>query len=281
LRSIYNGLKTIVRLCVDVRKKQFSLLNKAKRVRTEYERRVFRLEFESRREYLKARNERTRRIIQAKLARNRKQLRKDMERSEKEFLTAAASVWLNARYNIGPAVWTVEDYLTAMLEKEKQFFRFRDRLIHEIEGPSVPGFSQKGNIKLTQRVFVKRGFLPGQTGYQHFSADLFATAWELIPLSFVIDWVINIGDFIRSRASSTLEQAYTEGSTISLKFEGQVIYTGTNDSKVTADFSGYSRSNFTTSDYCRLTISPKIDVIRQIDALALSWNIFFKKAWRV
>lgn len=280
VKSIYNGLRLIVKMGKDASKRRFSLLNKAKRVKADYERKVFRLEFASRNEYLKARNERSRRIIANKLKRDKKQLKSDMERTSKQFIDEAASVWLNFRYNIGPTAFLIEDLTNALFEKDKVFFRERALVISELKAP-ICVVAPPRPLMVEKRVCHKRRVLSKSVPLgQHLSASIFTTAWELIPLSFVIDWVINIGDFIASAAPASLSKDWHEGTTLSLKLDDTITYRLPNGSSATIHFKGYKRQIINASDYCRLTFAPNIDLVRQIDALSLSWKLFIKDSWK-
>lgn len=279
--SIYKGLRFMLRGLQDVKKKRFSLLTKQKRVRLEYERKVFRLEYKTRREFLKARNDKARRLIQAKLNRDKKQLRNDLMKSLKSLADALASVWLNYRYNIETTVMMIEDSIDALhFDKERWFHRWRTLVEYTIDPPEIVSFKAKGKWGSRFRALIKRSFTRGTKGFQNISASLFVTAWELIPLSFVLDWIINIGDFIATSFSAVLNKDYKQGATISLKFDGAVSYTGPSGSQVICELKGYTRSVINPNDFCRLVINPDVTGKRQLDALALSWNLFLKNTWK-
>lgn len=280
VRSIYDGLKFMLRGLKDVKQRNLAFAHKSKKVRIEHERRVFRLEYESRNAYLKARNERERRMIQAKKAQKLKQLENDVKRNIDDIIKEAASVWLNYRYNIEPTFMMIEDAIDTYFEKDALFKRWSSRVIYQLDSPPIDGFELKGQYDLIQRVFIKRCFVKGMPFGHSLSANIFTTAWELIPLSFVYDWIINIGDFIATSASSTLSKVSIEGSTLSLKCDGQVNYTGKNNTVVTCELKGYKRIKINPNDYCRLVINPDISGKRQIDAIALSWQIFVKRIWK-
>lgn len=280
VRSIYDGLKFMLRGLKDVKQRNLAFAHKSKRVRIEHERKVFRLEHETRLAYLAARNERTKRIIQAKKAQKLKQLENDVKRNLDDIVKEAASVWLNYRYNIEPTFMMIESAIDAYFEQDALFKRWSSRTIYQVSPPPITGFRLTGQFDLTQRIFIKRCFRKGLPFGQSLSANIFTTAWELIPLSFVLDWIINIGDFIATSASSTLSKVSIEGSTLSLKCDGQVNYTGANDTVVTCELLGYKRIKINPNDYCRLVISPDITGKRQIDAIALSWQIFVKRIWK-
>lgn len=281
IKSIYDGLKFMLKGAKDVKRKRLSFLNKSKKLKLEHQRRVFRLEYESRKEFLKARNDKTRKLIAAKLKLAKRQLGNDLKLSLKALTSAAADVWLNYRYNIEPTVLMIEDAIDALhFDKNKFFHRWRGRLQSILTFPDMPFFSKSGQATMEERIFIKRAFQAGISGFQNLSASIFVTAWELIPLSFVVDWIVNVGDFIATSASGSLNKDYKQGATKSLQAEGVITYTGVNQTKVTATLSGYTRSVINPNDLCRLAINPDVSGKRQIDALALSWNIFLKKNWK-
>lgn len=280
VRSIYDGLKFMLKGLKDVKQRNLSLTHKSKKVRIEHERKVFRLEYDTRRAYLAARNERERRMIQAKKAQQLKQLENDVKRNIDDIIKETASVWLNYRYNIEPTFMMIEDAIDTYFEKDALFKRWSSRVIYQTDSPPIEGFKLSGQFDLIQRVFIKRCFVKGMPFGHSLSASIFTTAWELIPLSFVYDWIINIGDFIATSASSTLSKVSIEGSTLSLKCDGQVIYTGKNKTVVTCELKGYKRIKINPNDYCRLVINPDISGKRQIDAIALAWQIFVKRIWK-
>lgn len=280
VKSIFDGLKFMLKGLRDVKKRNLSLLHKSKRVRIEHERKVFRLEHDTRIAYLSARNERERRMIQAKKAQKLKQLKNDIKRNIDDIAKETTSVWLNYRYNIEPTFMMIEDAIDTYFEKDALFKRWSSRVIYQIDSPEIKGFELNGKYDLIQRVFIKRCFMRGMPFGHSLSASIFTTAWELIPLSFVYDWIINVGDFIATSASSTLSKVSIEGSTLSLKCSGQVNYTGVNNTVVTCELKGYKRIKINPNDFCRLIINPDISGKRQIDAIALSWQIFVKRIWK-
>lgn len=281
VKSIYDGLKFMLKGLRDVKRKRFSILNKSKKLKIEYERRIFRSEYESRQQFLKARNDKARRTIANRAALKKKQLSNDLRNSLNALMTASANVWLTYRYSIETTVFMIEDAIDSLhFDKDKLFFRWKARLQGTLDLPVLANFTKKGVVNLEERVFIKRAFAKGSMFTQNLSASLFVTAWELIPLSFVLDWIINIGDFIATSTSSTLNKKYTEGSTLSLKPSGAITYNCVNGSSVTVELKGYKRECINPNDYCRLNINPDITGKRQIDALALSWGIFFKKVWK-
>ena len=73
-----------------------------------------------------------------------------------------------------------------------------------------------------------------------------------------------------------------EGSTFSWKVTGTMSKQFPDNSVVTAKISWYKRDVINPQDLCGLYFNPDFSPVRQLDALALSWNIALKKLshWR-
>lgn len=275
--SILSGFLAIKKIILDAKAKKFSLLNKAKRVRIEAEARIRRVEQESYQAYVRERNARRRRIIEKERKQKIRQLQEDLKKSLLDITSAVAQVELTVRYGILPNVYTIEGLIQAFEEKDQIYKRWSSFRVDTVRVPHVPGFTPSvDTIEVGIRAFIKRQFAllsNNMDVMKNMSASLFVTAWELIPLSFVIDWFLNIGDILSTMLGSNLG-GYKEAATISLKIEGGYINylhkeTGCS---VNVQIKGYQRTVINPSDYCRLVWEPDVDGYRTYDALALSWN---------
>lgn len=119
--------------------------------------------------------------------------------------------WMEYRYGIMPMVYTIQD-----IEKtiRNQFISFKTgrsvisvdlakkpplfmgRLAHREAFDVVEG-------SLTIKAVCKAKFTNSLSSALYtIQANPFVTGWELLPLSFVVDWFINIGDVISHNTSS-------------------------------------------------------------------------------
>lgn len=276
--SIKTAVMEVIRLFKDARKGHLRIINSAKRVQREHEARVYRINFASRQEWLAARNAKTRRTIEHKRQQAVKQARRDLSLAIKEFTDAVTQVWLTFRYGIMPNVYLVEGLIEAQSKPLEQFVRFGQARNIEIDPPSMPGWETTGKISGKLRCFDKRKFNLDAMASKEYSWNVAVTLWELVPLSFVIDWFVNVGDVLSVLFGGTKE--YLEASTISVKIENAPItYTHTSSgATVNVDFRGYSRKVINPLHYCALRWDPYIDLFRQLDAASLSYQIFIKDA---
>ena len=92
------------------------------------------------------------------------------------------------------------------------------------------------------------------------------------------DWISNVGDWIASFSSQGHQ--FDEVATVSLRFHDTnvtYVHAGTNAS-VNVMLSGYTRRVISAQDFCAFQRGIDMNVARQIDAAALSYSIFIKKA---
>lgn len=274
-KMVLDGMSSLRRLFSDVKKKKLRFMDKAKKIQYEAEEKIFRINYEFRRDYIAARNERSRRLLEKK----RRQEVKNVQDNTKKFLsdlaTAIAQVELTTRYGILPVVYTIEGFIETLEKLDMVFKRWSEKAIHEIEFPDVAGFKKTGTIAVSLRAFIKRKFDPVSEklkALKHWTASLVRTAWELVPLSFVVDWFINVGDILSTFFGSTLS-GYSEAATISLKIETATCTYLHEESGATVqvELKGYMRKVINPSDYCRLIWSPDVSGWRRFDAASLIW----------
>lgn len=248
LRSILEGCKTVLRLYKDARNKEIRLRNLVKGPKGSSE------------------------------TANR-QWKKD----HKDVLDAIANVWLNYRYNIQPTVLTIVDALKIHEDMQRKFFRWRGTVSGAVPLDDLwlpEGWSCKSELEYLFRVFIKRSIGRDQIKLGDIlQTNAFVTAWELIPLSFVVDWVINVGNAISVFTTPAFQHA--EGATISWRVDTDLVfYHEESGASVHARVKCYNRRVITPSDYCRVLILPDISPVRQLDAAALSWKMFIQKVFK-
>ena len=200
-------------------------------------------------------------------------------KTTKDTLDAISDVWMNYRYNIMPNVYLIEDAYTTLTTSLATFLRFRDTDSDiPMELGDLHGFAASGKFTVTQRCLIKRAVtlaaeLPR---LKHLMlTNLAVTAWELTPLSFVLDWFVNVGNCL---AALFVNPSFDkEGSTFSWQISGGMTYTHESGANVTIDARAYRRLVIDPRKAVSLTFKPELNWKRELDALALSWGIFIKK----
>lgn len=219
-------------------------------------------------------NNKIKRISNDRNIQNALQRAKDI----KDILDAIASVWLQYRYAIMPNVYLIEDIIKTnesigqIFQRYRKFQQVASKILDDTTLPAGWTINSNG-IQDAHRVCIKRKFYPNKDQFSHLvSANLFVTAWEIVPLSFVVDWFVNIGDTLSALLPPP--HTYEEGATISWKISGNVSFVHTpSNATVTATVAMYERIVINPSDYCRLNLNVDLNTYRMYDAFALSWRI--------
>lgn len=156
-----------------------------------------RLHVGARRNYERERRKAERRYQRFKTA-NARKYGNDTAKGAIDRLT---SHWLDAQYGIQPTVLTIVDLLK-LLEKQRGDFQrasVRYDLRHRVPENEYGWTLVSSNVKISSKVWGKSRLdfdrlIDDVLSYTN--ANPILTAWELIPLSFVLDWVYKVGDML-------------------------------------------------------------------------------------
>lgn len=178
-------------------------------------------------------------------------------------LDTAANLWLQYRYGIMPLVYTVQDGLEVLKNLSNEITYIDEKKKQrEIESRSILGVDVTEQV--THRVFLKRRIDPSQSLSNEFSINPFVTAWELVTLSFVVDWVLNVGNVISALTTPISWQE--EKCTYSLKRECNVQIDG-----LSIEYETYQRIIINNpTNHVKLALNPEMNRNRWLDLLALS-----------
>ena len=187
-----------------------------------------------------------------------------------------AAIWMKYRYAVSPLVYSANDLLdlrTDMLGRFQTFRKGNSTTFHV----KVDDWSS-GPIEYVDRVWCKYKYdvLDNRHGLK---LNLLSTAWELTPLSFVVDWVLNVGDILSALVlPSNVQQAAYQYSRQLRKTE--VALTRPDNTQVVLLQCRYYKANpITPIMHLGLTVDVSMTWKRWIDALALSW-FTTKKAYK-
>lgn len=138
--------------------------------------------------------------------------------------------WLSYRYAIMPIVYTIKDINSLMEERDQIYKSGRSKKTLNMEviptDYDLPTYGEKvvlvGQTSTFVRSLYKVRYDSGalQRLFSQMDFNLFQTAWELIPLSFVVDWFVSVNDAIIAATridSSTQSCGVTSVKTIQSK----------------------------------------------------------------
>lgn len=233
---------------------------------------------------------------------------RDLINSADRKARAAGSAWLAYRYAIMPLIYSFQDVSDLVKRKDIEYQTYRSRDTIGIDAPSVAGLSNglynvtSGSITVSSTVKARysndflRDYVSNQVQW-----NPAATAWELVPLSFVFDWFVNVGDFIVASSSAdfsidaagctavkthvTVETVLRNAVSKEFKRSWPVLkpcqpavmnrsvgfQTNTTETCRTTVIERYVRSPFDL-DAASLAFNPSMNWKRTIDAVALSYN---------
>lgn len=188
----------------------------------------------------------------------------------KELIDELTSLWMQFRYAASPIAYSIED-VWAKQQATHSYVTTRKRqdVEHEVTYGDVTF-----KCTIEHRVFVKSRVDLGNV-LAHFKVNPAATLWELTPLSFVIDWVLPIGDMLSALGSPA--GSIQQETLVSRRIRSGTMVIG--GVEVPCDINYYIATN--------RPLKPKLftpDVFlswkRMLDAFALSWSIFLKQHWK-
>lgn len=181
-------------------------------------------------------------------------------------LQALVTVWMTYRYGIMPLSYAVDDLLS-YLSKTPTYVSVRKRQDREVT-IYVDGWTM--TVPVIERIFAKARIDP-QASASGLKTNPFATAWELIPLSFVWDWFINVGDLL-----STIYGPHGATQVVygrSLKVDAEVTASHTSGDTTVVRVKYYTYQNIDAEQHVGLCFRPSLSDNRVKDALALGYSL--------
>lgn len=125
----------------------------------------------------------------------------------------AADGWLEFTYGLSPLISDVRGIAEnifgvignlLMTFKGVGYCKLDQRDKIDVGGGFTGNSTIKGIVKVTLGVQMKPGFDGGKQRWT--SINPLAVAWELTPLSFVYDWIVDLGGYMRNMETSLLYQ---------------------------------------------------------------------------
>lgn len=200
--------------------------------------------------------------VSSAIRKNPKLTPRDLLRSADRNARKAGSAWLAYRYAIMPLYYSYES-VRELLERvgiTYQSYRESDRVT--LESPSLAGLPNglyevsTGTITIasTIKAAYSNAFLRDYT-FNQVQWNPFATAWELVPFSFVMDWFVNVGDYIVGSTSTdfSLKAAGCTSVKTEVTVEALLRYAEVRDIRRT-----HAKHNFPTA----ATSCQKADIVR-------------------
>lgn len=187
-----------------------------------------------------------------------------------------AALWMQYRYAISPIVYSINDGLDLLAFEARKFQSFRGRSDQDVPSFNLPGgYELISKPSVSHRCFLKYGYDMDSPVSQGLKINLAATAWELLPLSFVWDWFFQVGDFLT--ASFTPGVVNQIACTYSYRVNGTYIWSGPEGSTISIDVDYYRSTVIQPNSFIGINSDVFVSFKRAMDALSLSWLLFKKR----
>ena len=186
----------------------------------------------------------------------------------------AASEWLAYRYAMGPLILSINSAIEWLNTRDHEYQKYRGNSTHE------PQIIKYGDFVVTIPVINDRCF--GKVRFDGKTAGLklnpLSTALEKVPLSFLLNWVCNIGDVLTSYwpPSGATQEVYTysrqvPNSAVTATFRGKPVQ---------VEYGYYRIDTIDPRDHIKLTLELNVTWKRMLDAFALSYGPVRKAAYK-
>lgn len=200
---------------------------------------------------------------------------KENKINQADFVSQVTALWMQYRYGIMPNVYAIHDGLEYLKSEVVRYQTVRQGAETELEIPPLDGWEASEIVTCKLRAFIKNRFAIENLAKSaaFLRTDLLSTAWELIPLSFVVDWALNVGDFLSSLSAPTgsIQEAaqfswHIDKASVELRNPAWRLGT------IEVNFGAYRSDIIQPSDHIGLNVQLSMTVQRVLDSLALAWG---------
>lgn len=201
------------------------------------------------------------------------------------------NIWLEYRYGWRTLYFDIRDFAKAMKRKDgiKRYIGRSSTTLatSSIETENLSGINWNGRTVVTTTETIKpRLSVVMDVLIPRIWINPIQTGWELVPYSFVVDWFINVGSYLKALAISALATRGVAGSGVLYEIEktwdfaatsykpyGGFNWGGQWDAKRTTTASVTYRVPISAGATLP-RITPNVNVSRLIDAIALLKQVF-------
>lgn len=182
-----------------------------------------------------------------------------------------AALWLNFRYGIGPLAYTIQDGLAYFEHEQQKYQTYRDGMSKEYK---FEHDDLVGSVKVTHRCVVRDLFDPNLLGRYNTSGlkiNFWDTLWQIAPASFMIDWVVNVGDVLTTLVEP--DGLKTRKWMYSVRCRDTLVLTSPRlpGGSITVAIDCYTAST-SVREPVGLQFNPNMSPKRWLDALAIFWG---------
>lgn len=135
-------------------------------------------------------------------------------------------LWLGYRYGVRPMINDAKSAVEALNTHVDKFNKGRSRTSEDLTTSvdTLHDFYGRFQLLVREKIIGKRtyrGIAYCKTDFLsdgRVQTDPFVTAWELVPYSFVVDWFINIGNYVATIRPTLLGEYFGVGSSMQTEY---------------------------------------------------------------
>lgn len=204
-----------------------------------------------------------------------------------KFARFLSSHWLKGRYALLPIFYSLNDMSETLRQMGREYAEFKNKV--SLDSP-IPVIADGVNLVVTtgdtttHRCFIRSRYSPDtllSDLRRLIKINLASTAWELTTLSFVVDWAVNIGDYLSAATgddgSNESKCCYSVKDDRTLYLSYKTGVTSVDNLKTVILLNTYVRSVINPVDHIGLSLGLDLNWKRYIDAAALSLNPIIKR----
>ena len=186
----------------------------------------------------------------------------------------AASEWLAYRYAMGPLILSINSAIEWMNTRDHEYQKYRGNSSHASQTVTF------GDFVVTIPVVHDRCF--GKVRFDGHAAGLklnpLSTALEKVPLSFLLNWVCNIGDVLTAYwpPSGAEQEVYT----YSRQVPNSVVAATFRGKPVQLEYGYYRIDVIDPRDHVKLVLELNMSWKRVLDAFALTYGPVRKAVYK-
>lgn len=180
--------------------------------------------------------------------------RKNVTRGTHTDLRNITNVWLGARYGIRPLIADIIGLDKAIRNLNEARTRYSERAGYSYTD-TIQTYNEYSSSLGTRGATISdmisvslRGSVTADINVPAFQVNPLQAAWEIIPLSFVVDWFLNVGKTLNALSFSNLVKAYTASSGVKVHVERSFV---TNIVSLSSPYisGGYEQTASAEADY--------------------------------
>jgi hypothetical protein len=212
---------------------------------------------------------------------------RNLRNSWKLILDDSASIWLESRYAWRTLLYDIEDFSDTLSKFDEKRERYRqssgfNRSYTESDSFSYNDANQWWTFtRSTVYDISVRGTVVADIKPPKYVTNPVTTGWELLRFSFIVDWFINVGNWLEALSFLSLQTGHVAAGGVFIKATRTTEITdrGINSGLVTleADFSAESTVEYTQRTPQSVSLYPRsklrLNVPKVVDLGALAYQI--------